>query len=132
MSTRLVIDASALVALLLDSGPAGQWATRTIAGSDLTAPELVTFETANIIRRHCTAGAVSEDQASQAHADLLDLALELWPYEAVAMRAWELRHNLTSHDASYVALAELLDIPLLTLDQRLSKAPGVRCEVLTP
>jgi predicted nucleic acid-binding protein len=46
--------------------------------------------------------------------------------------AWELRHNVTVADAGYVVLATMLDAPLLTLDRRLARAPGVRCEVLVP
>ncbi len=132
MSARIVCDASALVALLLDNGSAGQWATETITGSDLAAPSLVEFESANIIRRHELAGIVSADQAAQAHADLLDLAIEPWPYELLAARAWELRHNLSSYDASYVALAELIGAMLVTLDERISGAPGLRCTITTP
>ncbi len=132
MSVRIVCDASALVALLLDSGSDGQWVTETIAGSDLAAPNLVDFESANIIRRHERAGIISADQAAQAHVDLLDLTIELWPYELVAARAWELRHNLSSYDASYVALAESIGAMLVTLDERIGGAPRLRCQVTTP
>lgn len=132
MSTRVVCDASALVALLLDGGSDGRWVTEALEGVDLAAPSLVAFEAANIIRRHELAGLVSRDQAAQAHADLLDLDIEHWPYEILAARAWELRHNLSSYDASYVALAELTEAALITLDQRISHAPGVRCTVHTP
>ena len=125
-------DASALVALLLDSGPDGRWASAELTGADLAAPALVAFEAANIIRRHELAELVSADQAAQAHADLLDLAIELWPYELVAPRAWVLRHNLSSYDASYVALAELTGSTLVTLDRRVARAPGVGCAVVTP
>ena len=124
--------ASALVALLLDGGPDGRWATEALTGADLAAPSLVEFESANIIRRHELAGLVSGDQAAQAHADLLDLAIELWPYEILAPRAWELRRNLSVYDAGDVALAELIQTPLVTLDQRVGGAPGLRCTVLTP
>jgi predicted nucleic acid-binding protein len=132
VSARIVCDASALVALLLDGGSDGQWVTETIVGSDLVAPSLVEFESANIIRRHELAGIVSADQAAQAHADLLDLAIEPWPYELLAARAWELRHNLSSYDASYVALAELIGAMLVTLDGHISGAPGLRCTVTVP
>ena len=131
MSARIVCDASALVALLLDSGADGQWITEAIARSDLAAPSLAVFEAANIIRRHELAGIVSADQAAQAHADLLDLTIESWPYELLAARAWELRHNLSSYDASYVALAELIEGTLVTLDERIGGAPGLRCTVRT-
>ena len=132
MSTRVVCDASALVALLLDGGPDGRWVTEALAGSDVVAPSLVAFESANIIRRHELAGLVSGDQAAQAHADLLDLAIEYWPYEILASRTWELRRNLSSYDASYVALAELTGATLVTLDRRISRAPDMRCAIAMP
>ena len=132
MSRRVVCDASALVALLLDEGPDGSWATEALSGADLAAPALVAFETANIIRRHELADLVSSDQAAQAHADLLDLAVELWPYELLAGRAWELRRNLSSYDASYVALAELSGATLVTLDRRIGRVPDLRCSIATP
>lgn len=132
MSARVVCDASALVALLLDGGPDGQWVTEALSGAELLAPALAVFEAANIIRRYDVAGHVSADQAAQAHADLLDLAIEHWPYELLAKRAWQLRQNLSIYDASYVALAELADATLVTIDRRISGAPGPRCAITTP
>lgn len=132
MNDRVVCDASALVALLLDGGPDGRWATDALTGADLLAPTLAPFEAANIIRRHALAGHVGADQAAQAHADLRDLAIEQWPYELLAARAWQLRENLSIYDASYVALAELADATLVTLDRAIAGAPGLRCTIITP
>ena len=132
MSARVVCDASALTALLIDGGPDGTWATEAFSGADLAAPDLVDYETANILRRHELAGLISPDQAVQAHLDLLDLAIERWPYELLAIRAWELRLNLPIYDASSVALAELLGATLVTLDRGIGRAPGPRCAIATP
>lgn len=132
MSRDVVGDASAVVAMLLSDGEDGQWAAETLLGRRLVAPALAPFECANIMRRQERAGLVSADVAAQAHHDLLDLEMEQWPYELVAGRVWELRNNLTSYDASYVALAERVGAPLVTLDRRLAKAPQLRCEVVTP
>jgi predicted nucleic acid-binding protein len=132
VSTRVVCDASALTALLLDAGPDGQWVTEAFTRAELAAPSLVGFETANIVRRHEITGLISPDQAAQAHADLLDLAIEHWPHEILAARAWQLRLNLSIYDASYVALAELLGATLITLDRRIGRAPGLRCAIATP
>jgi predicted nucleic acid-binding protein len=129
---RIVCDASALVALLLDAGPDGQWATKALTGVDIVAPSLLMFESANIIRRHELARLVGADQAAQAHADMLDLAIEQWPYELLAARAWALRRNLSSYDASYVALAELTSATLVTLDRRIARAPDLRCAIAMP
>lgn len=132
MRPRVVCDASAVVAVLLDAGPDGRWATDALTGADLAAPSVLPFEAANIIRRHELAALISADQAAQAHSDLLDLAIEQWPYDLLAPRAWQLRKNLTTYDASYVALAELLGTPIVTLDRRIGRAPGLRCTVATP
>lgn len=132
MSRQLVCDASALVALLLDGGADGIWATERLSDAELSAPSLVGFEAANIIRRHELAGLISADQAAQAHADLLALTIDLWPHALLAQRAWELRRNLSIYDASYVALAELTNSTLVTLDTRIARAPGVRCSVAVP
>jgi predicted nucleic acid-binding protein len=127
-----VVDASALVALLADEGSAGRWVTETVGAGPLRAPALVDFEVANVLRRHELAGLIGADQAAQAHADLIELAIERWPYELLAARAWELRANLSIYDASYVAVAEFVHAPLVTLDTRVAGAPGIRCDVLTP
>ena len=131
MNSSFVCDASALAALLLDSGPDGQWVTHTINSGQILAPTLAPYETANVIRRHELSGQISPDQAAQAHADLLDLDIEMWPYDLLAARAWELRQNLSIYDASYVALAEATSLTLVTLDRRLAKAPGTECRIAT-
>jgi len=118
--------------MLLDAGSAGRWAADVLTGANLFAPTLMPFECANVVRRQELSGAVSTDQAAQAHADLLDLSVELWPYEVLANRVWNLRSNLSCYDAAYVALAEILDTSLITLDHRIERAPGLRCQVVTP
>jgi predicted nucleic acid-binding protein len=131
VSTGVVCDASALAALLLDAGADGEWVTQTIDSGPIAAPTLLPYETANVLRRHELAGQISSDQAAQAHADLLELEVELWPYDLLAARAWELRHNLSIYDATYVALAETTGLMFVTLDARIAKAPGVKCHIAT-
>lgn len=132
MTPRCVCDASALVAVLLDSGPDGQWATAALSVTELASSMILLWETANVVRRHELMGTITSDQAAQAHADLVDLRIELWPYEFLAARAWQLRHNLSIYDAGYVALAEALHVELVTLDRRIARAPGLSCVVKTP
>ncbi len=132
MTAQVTCDASALIALLVDDGPDGQWATSTLMPADLLAPHLVLFEAANILRRHQLAKIITADQAAQAHADLLDLRIDLWPYELLATRTWQLKENLTTYDASYVALAEMTGTTLATLDTRIARAPGVTCVIACP
>ena len=128
----LVVDASVVVAALVDRGPAGVWAEGVPVSDDLAAPHLLQVEAGNILRRLALYGEISEDAAALAHADLLDLRVALFPYALDAWRAWELRHNLTTHDAWYVALAESLDVELATLDTRLARSVGPRCGFRLP
>ncbi len=128
----LVVDAGLVVAALLDSGPDGTWAEKQLAADHLAAPHLMPVEAANVLRRAALAGEVSEDTASMAYADLLALRVELFPYEPFASRVWDLRMNVTAYDAWYVAVAESLQTQLVTLDKRLSRAPGCRCAFRTP
>lgn len=128
----MVVDSSVLVAALVDSGPAGQWAERVVAAGDLAAPELIMAEVANVLRRLELDGTLSRAAADAAWSDLLALDLHLLPFAALADRIWELRHNVTAYDAWYVALAEALNQPLATLDARLARASGPRCEFVLP
>jgi predicted nucleic acid-binding protein len=128
----LVIDASMVVAALIDTGPAGVWAESLLVAQPLSAPHLMPVETANILRRATLAGEISADSAALAHADLADLPVELFPYAPFADRVWELRDNVTCYDAWYVALAEYLEAKVATIDVKLSRAAGPRCGFETP
>jgi predicted nucleic acid-binding protein len=128
----VVIDASAVVALLSDHDDAGPWVAASIEGQPLMAPHLMPYEAANILRRLALSGILDGTTVSLAHGDLVELTVDLVPYQLLAARSWALRDKLTAYDASYVALAEALEVPLVTLDQRIAGAPGIRCEVRTP
>jgi predicted nucleic acid-binding protein len=128
----LVIDASLVVSALIDTGPTGQWAESLLMSGPLSAPHLMPVEAANILRRAAAAGEITTDVASLAHADLLDLRVELFPYAPFASRVWKLRENVTSYDAWYVALAEFLGADLATLDLRLAGGSGPRCHFQVP
>jgi len=128
----VVVDASAIVAALVDSGQDGEWATTELLREDLAAPHLMPVEAANILRRAVIAGDLSVDVATLAHDDLARLRVELFPYEPHAGRVWELRDNLTAYDAWYVAVAEALDAPMITLDRRVARATGPRCSFRLP
>ncbi len=130
--TQLVLDASALVAVLVDADGAGEAVAAVLVGRDLAAPELLLFEAANVLRRLELGGRLAPETTALAHGDLLDLAVQLWPYAALAAGAWRLRSSLTLYDASYVALAEQLAVPLVTLDQRLARAAPPSCRIVVP
>lgn len=127
-----VLDASVVVAALVDGGETGRWAESMLLGDHLVAPQLMPSEVANILRRSVLTGELSRDAATLAHLELGALPVDLFAYAPVADRVWDLSANLTAYDAWYVALAELLDAELATLDERMARAPGVRCRFLTP
>jgi predicted nucleic acid-binding protein len=128
----LVVDGGLVVAALVDSGPTGAWADHLLGAEDPAAPHLMPVEVANVLRRASRAGEISADTAVMAHADLLRLRVELFGYETYSERVWQLRDSLTAYDGWYVALAESLGARLATLDLRLSRAEGPRCEFITP
>lgn len=128
----MVVDASLVVAALIDHGPIGVWAESLLVSAPLAAPHLMPVEAANILRRAWLTGDLSGDVASLAHADLVSMRVELFPYAPFAYRVWELRANITTYNSWYVALAESLGARLATLDASLSRAAGTRCEFAVP
>jgi predicted nucleic acid-binding protein len=126
----IVLDASAVLELLLGT-PVGREVAERIAdpGLGLHAPHLVDVEVAQALRRYLRDGEVDEAAAAQALEDLCALDVERHPHEPLLTRVWELRENLTTYDAVYVALAEALETRLLTCDGRLGRAPGMRDRV---
>lgn len=128
----VVIDASALVAALIDNSGNGQWALAQLAQEPLAAPQLLPAETSNILRRLELSGQTSRLEATASHRELDRFDFELYPFAPFADRIWELRFNLTAYDAWYVALAESLGWPLVTLDRKMASASGTRCEFRVP
>jgi predicted nucleic acid-binding protein len=123
----IVLDASALVELLLGTGPGRAVAAR-IADPEISlhVPHVADVEVAQTLRRFVREGEVDAASAGQALGALQSLDLERHSHEPLLERVWKLRDNLTAYDAVYVALAEAMDAPLLTCDRRLARAPGVR------
>ena len=103
-----------------------------MAEGSLAGPELALAEATNILRRLERAGDISRLEANSAQRDLLRLDIKLFPFAPFGDRAWALRSNLTSYDAWYVALAEVLGCPLVTLDRKLSRATGPTCDIIVP
>ena len=127
-----VVDASVLVAATTDAGAEGTWAEQVLGEGNLVAPHLVLVEATNILRRLERSKLLSRLEATAAQRDLLDLDLLLVPFEPFAARVWDLRGTITSYDAWYVAVAEALELPLATLDRRLSRATGPSCRFRLP
>jgi predicted nucleic acid-binding protein len=126
----IVVGASVLANALADDGADGRVARlRLTTGDDLAAPDLLDVETVAVLRKRWIAGDLPQRRFSLAIDDLEDLDLARYPALPLMRRAFELRDNLTTYDAVYVALAERLACTLLTADQRLASAPGVACSV---
>jgi len=117
------------VTLLLDPGASGDAAAARMHQLDLHAPTLMPFEVANVIRRRWSAGLVTLGAAEQALDDLRALPVSLWAFEPLSAVMWTRRGALSAYDASYVAVAALLDCPLLTADAKLANAPGLDVEL---
>jgi predicted nucleic acid-binding protein len=127
--TVIVVDASVLVVALGDDGADGRQARQRLTDETLVAPELVDIEVVSVWRRHVAAKLMLVRRAASAVMDLSDLPLRRFPHQPLLHRIWELRHVVTPYDAAYIALAEALDVALVTADARLSRASGVHCEI---
>ena len=126
----IVIDASALMEILLATGVGARVRARIFGDEDtLHAPHLLDLEVLHALRRYCLFGEMAPDRAAQALAVLSDFRIVRHPHEPYVQRIWQLRHNLTAYDAAYVALAEALASPLITRDGRLASAHGHRAKI---
>ncbi len=126
----IVVDASVLANAIGDDGVDGRRARVELASADgVAAPDLVDVETVAVLRKRWIAGTITDRRFSIAIDDLEAIDVERYPTLAFARRAYELRNNLAAYDATYVALAELLNCELVTGDEKLNNAPGSRCPV---
>jgi predicted nucleic acid-binding protein len=121
----IVIDASVLATALGDDGDDGANARARIRGEELAAPEIIDLEVASVWRRTLS----DERRAALALADLIDIPLRRARHLPLLTRCWQLRHNLTPYDASYIALAEALEVPFVTADRRLARAGATHCKI---
>lgn len=125
----LVIDASAVVSIVASGAATVSSAVSRIDGATLHAPAIVSAEVDSALRGLSAGGRLTSAQADAARAMAHELPIELWPWALLTDRAWALRHNLSTHDAGYVALAERLGATLLTGDRCLAASTGARCEI---
>lgn len=128
----IVVDSSAMVSALVDREARGDWVRDVLRHGAIGAPAHMRFEAANVIRRMVVTDAITHADAHDAQRELASAPVLEWAFREVAGRVVELWPNVTAYDAAYVAMAEALDMPLLTLDERLSRAAGPQCAFLLP
>jgi len=127
----IVVDTSAIIAALVGDPADPALVQRLASDGDLHAPHLLDIEVLDVLRRLVAARKVSADRAADVRSDLDDLTIVRYPHFPLAERIWELRDNLTAYDAAFVALSEVLEVPLVTCDAALATAPGIRTGVET-
>jgi len=125
----LVVDASVLVAALAGEAGLGDAARARLAGRRLHLPHLADLEAVSALRDGVRRGSFEAADALTVIEGLQRFPAARYPHVPFLERAWSLRHNLTVYDASYVALAESLDAPLVTLDAAMASAPGPQCDI---
>jgi predicted nucleic acid-binding protein len=125
----LVVDCSAVVDTMF-GGSSDRFAA-LIGTRLLHAPQLIDYEFISTLRRHVTSGLLGASDATEALHLFGDLQIERHSPELMRARIWAMRHKLTAYDASYVALAEALNVPLVTRDLRLARAAEEYCAVVT-
>jgi predicted nucleic acid-binding protein len=126
----IVVDASALLEVLLRTAAAKAVEDRLFAPHrTLHAPHLLDVEVAQVVRRYAASGDIDNERGRVALGDLADLSMQRYPHDFLLPRIWALRNNLTAYDATNVALAEVLDAPLLTRDRRLAAAAVHRAQI---
>ena len=121
----IVIDASAAVLGLMNDGEA----RAMLAAEAAICPHLADSEVVHTLRRQVLRGDLDVGVAERMIDVWQRLGLERVAVSGLLGRVWELRENLSAYDATYVALAEALESPLVTADGRLSRAPGPRCTI---
>jgi len=126
----LVLGASLALEIVLRSAK-GATATAMIfhAGEELHAPYLIDIEFAHTLRRLVRLKELESGLAQQALDDFGDLALTRHAHLPLLARIWDLRDALSAYDAAYIALAEALDVPLVTCDAKLSRSHGHRADI---
>ncbi len=125
----IVLDASVVVELLLWTSSAELIEARIARDRSLHAPGILDLEVAQAIRRFCATGQTPLSRGRDAVTDLAVLPVRRYPHAPLLQRIWQLRDNLTAYDAAYVALAEVLDAPLVTRDARLGGSAGHRATI---
>lgn len=121
----IVLDASAAVLGLLNDGEA----RKLLRDETVVCPHLTDAEVVHALRAQVLRGDLDADEALRLITVWGSLGLSRLAANGLLGRVWELRDNLSAYDATYVALAETLEVPLVTADGRLARATGPRCTI---
>lgn len=122
----IVVDASAVLEVLLNTAAAQRI---FLPGQTPHAPHLPDLEVAQVLRRYAFAGDIDAQRGTMALTDFRDLPFTRYPHDFLLPRIWQLRNNVSAYDAAYIALAEVLDAPLITCDQALGQIPNVTATI---
>lgn len=125
----IVVDASALIELLLNRERARRIAGRILTGEPIYAPQLMALEVQNVIRKCLVRNELTLTRANQALEDFTGLPVVYYPHQPFLPRIWAMRHNITTYDAAYITLAEAMPATLLTCDERLAAAKGHAAQI---
>ena len=126
----IVVDASTVAEVLLRGAAAAAVERRVHDMREtLHAPHLIDVEVAHVVRRYTARRDIDVALGRAALDDLADFPMRRYPHLSLLPRIWELRHNLSAYDAAYIALAQAVDAPLVTLDRRLAGSSGHRARI---
>jgi predicted nucleic acid-binding protein len=126
----IVADASAIVELLLHSSRSEPIHRHAAHDQPLHVPHLADIEVLHALRRWAITGRLPADQLAARWQTYPMLAIVRHDHGPLLARAWELRGAFSAYDATYVALAEILDAPLITADRRLARAAAGLVDVV--
>lgn len=130
----IVVDSSAVLDLLLQFEPNASWVEDRLNDAEwkLHAPHVIDVEVINVVRHFVLAGELSANAGRRVTRELAGFRLRRYPHVQLIERVWQLRNTIRTSDATFVALAEALGVPLITTDRTLARSHGPRTPVVSP
>lgn len=125
----IVVDTSAVLSSLLETSSNEQLLARLGRDGDLHAPHLIDLEILHAARRLIRMRKISEEGATRLRREFAAMSITRYPHHPLSDRIWELRRSVTAYDGAFVALAEALEVPLVTCDRRLAGSSGHDAEI---